>query len=97
MSSQAKFDSQPQPHEETTNQQQQKQHQSKLNEVAADTKAVHPQPPLDDDHGLRLDDGKHHHNQHEVVDCIEYDDGSGDVTGKCFGMTQQAHHFRCVG
>ena len=32
----------------------------------------------------------------ELVDCKDVDDGSGDV-GKCQGMTQQAHHFRCSG
>ncbi|KMT00864.1 hypothetical protein BVRB_9g221370 [Beta vulgaris subsp. vulgaris] len=85
-SSQAKLNSQAQDDQKLDR-------QHKRGGDVADTKMV--QPKSHDDHGLQSVDVKHHH--HELVDCKEYDDGSGDVTGKCYGMTQQAHHFRCVG
>lgn len=81
---------QPQVDQGTTNQKQVKQQHMKVGDDDDKTVQSHPL----DAHGLSSEDGKHHF--HELVDCQEYDDGSGDVTGKCCGMTQQAHHFRCV-
>lgn len=31
-----------------------------------------------------------------TIVCSEIDDGSGDVTEKCPGVSQQAHHSKCV-
>uniref|UniRef100_A0A803LQC0 Uncharacterized protein n=1 Tax=Chenopodium quinoa TaxID=63459 RepID=A0A803LQC0_CHEQI len=88
MSSQAKIIED----QDRSNQKQEKQRQRSGDDVA-NTKMVQPQSC--DGHGLRSDREKH--SNQELVDCNEYEDGSADVTGKCYGMTQQAHHFRCVG
>ncbi|CAI9088197.1 OLC1v1022462C1 [Oldenlandia corymbosa var. corymbosa] len=40
--------------------------------------------------------GAHTYRREPTIDANNYDDGSSNVTEKCHGISQQAHHSKCA-